>query len=389
MKYTKVYAKHDYIATRYKSGERKYKYIIHKGSSRSSKTVSIIQWIDRYCTENSNTRATVWRDTRSSLASTVWSDYEKYFGSKHRFTKHATPIHFNNGSTFEPHGADSTNAHGLTQNIAWLNEPYKITKSVFDQIDQRADLIIIDWNPKQGHWIDDLSKHSRSKVIHSTYKDNPFCPPEQRKKIESYEPTPENIVNGTADKYMWDVYGLGVKAEKPNRIYHGWNFGFPLNEYLDLESTEYYGQDFGSTNPAALVGVKVKDNNLYVRELFYKAMSNEMSYSELWESKGIEMHNMVVCDSAGKDIIDTLYTGGYYAIGAKKGPGSVTSGIKFMREMNIFVVDGGENIKFEYENYEWEVDRYDLVTEKPIKKDDHAMDAIRYVLMFLKDYLGI
>jgi phage terminase large subunit len=90
---------------------------------------------------------------------------------------------------FEIHGADDEEkVHGLTQNVAWLNEPYKISKDTFDQIDQRCDLIFIDWNPKRSHWIEELSKRDNAIVIHSTYKDNPFCPEEQRIKIESYQP---------------------------------------------------------------------------------------------------------------------------------------------------------------------------------------------------------
>ena len=174
MKFTKVFAIHDYFATLQKDGKQKYKYIIHSGSSRSSKTISIIQWLNEYCLNNPKSRVTVWRDTKESLKHTVWSDFRKFYSKDHNFTKHTTPIFYDNGSTFEPHGADSTNAHGLTQNIAWLNEPYKVTKETFDQIDQRADLIIIDLNPKQGHWSDDLMKNERAVTIHSTYKDNPF-----------------------------------------------------------------------------------------------------------------------------------------------------------------------------------------------------------------------
>ncbi|MGK3947040.1 hypothetical protein ABK046_52810, partial [Streptomyces caeruleatus] len=65
---------------------------------------------------------------------------------------------YTTGSTFEIHGTDDENTvHGLNQDAAWLNEPYDISKAVFDQIDQRtSDFMLIDLNPKQGHWSDDL-----------------------------------------------------------------------------------------------------------------------------------------------------------------------------------------------------------------------------------------
>ena len=111
----------------------------------------------------------------------------------------------------------------LQGNIAHLNEPYKFGLEAFDQIDMRtSDFIIIDWNPKNNHWIDEIARRENAIVIHSTFKDNPFCPPEQKKKILSYEPTEFNIQQNTASDYLWTVYGLGLKAEKPNRIFKNW-----------------------------------------------------------------------------------------------------------------------------------------------------------------------
>lgn len=40
------------------NGQRKYKYIINQGSSRSSKTYSIIDCFDLYCRNNENKRLT-------------------------------------------------------------------------------------------------------------------------------------------------------------------------------------------------------------------------------------------------------------------------------------------------------------------------------------------
>ena len=414
MKFTKVFAIHDYFATLQKDGKQKYKYIIHSGSSRSSKTISIIQWLNEYCLNNPKSRVTVWRDTKESLKHTVWSDFRKFYSKDHNFTKHTTPIFYDNGSTFEPHGADSTNAHGLTQNIAWLNEPYKVTKETFDQIDQRADLIIIDLNPKQGHWSDDLMKNERAVTIHSTYKDNPFCPYEQRLKIESYEPYEsgsyeviggelfyndkpitetnqppphkENISNGTADLYMWQVYGLGLKSEKPNKIYTGWQF--KEFDFDAIPSKEWYGLDFGSASPSALVRAKWHDNTLFVDEVHYGPVSefNDLSldqkqgYSYLLNYYNVPKGSVVVCDSAKPVLIAMLRRSGYtLASGAMKPKGSVEHGISLLQMAKAVVTKRSINIENEYDSYEWALDRYGLTIDQPIKSKDHTMDAIRYL----------
>ena len=172
-------------------GERKYRYIINEGSSRSSKTISLIDCYDLYARSEKNKRMTVWRDTKVDCKRTILNDTLKRLKSTNRykknqdFNKTESVFTYNTGSTFEIHGCDDEETvHGLSQDVAWFNEPYKIPKEVFDQVDQRtADFIFIDWNPKKAHFIDDLKNDSRAIVIHSTFKDNPFCPEEEKVKI--------------------------------------------------------------------------------------------------------------------------------------------------------------------------------------------------------------
>ena len=180
-----------------KNGNGKHwRYIINVGSSRSSKTVSIIDVYDLYARSYSNKRLTAWRDTKTDCRKTVLNDMLKRFKTTNRykvdqeFNKTESIFTYINQSTVEIHGTDDEETvHGLTQDGAWLNEPYKISKDTFDQIDQRtADFVIVDLNPKKGHWSDDLVKEPRAIVIHSTFKDNPFCPIESEKKILSYQP---------------------------------------------------------------------------------------------------------------------------------------------------------------------------------------------------------
>ena len=96
----------------YEDGEHsyyRYKYIKHVGSSRSSKSWSIEEKAVRVCETISNSRLTVWRDTRESLGNSVWKDFRKIFplsGRKYKFPKNTVPIYFANGSMIEPHGDD-------------------------------------------------------------------------------------------------------------------------------------------------------------------------------------------------------------------------------------------------------------------------------------------
>lgn len=386
----------------YESGEYsipRYKYILHKGSSRSSKSWSIEEWCVRQCEENQNKRITVWRDTRTSLGDTIWKDFKKLFplsGRKYSFPQNTFPIHFPaTNSIIEPHGADSTNAHGNTADIAWLNEPYRISKETFDQIDQRCEQMIIDLNPKQSHWSDDLSKHPRCKVIHSTFMKNPFCPPEQKRKILSYDPNnPINVKNKTADAYNWDVYGLGLKAEKPNRIFKAWN-KITLDEWNNLPYNSYFGMDFGTTNPSSLVELKYADGCFFVRKRMYKPM-NKMQMGDEFNAGGItkelelmkiKKSDIIIADSADKNNRLDIQRNGYNIMPAKKGADSVIAGINLINKFKTYYVED-EELEYEYENYEWEVVN-GVNLDRPIKKDDHILDGFRYVHTWLCNYLSI
>lgn len=433
-------------------GSRRYRYIVNKGSSRSSKTVSLIDCYDLYARENENKRMTVWRDTKTDCKKTVLVDTLKRFKSTGRyqqaqdFNKTESIFTYATGSTFEIHGTDDEETvHGLTQDCAWLNEPYKISKDTFDQIDQRtSDFVLIDWNPKKSHWIEDIEKDPRTLVIHSTFRDNPFCPIEQRTKILSYQPVKrtaifeqklltdqeakvydlinnpkgfsssqikeltrcrENEAKNSADDFKWSVYGLGLKGERPNRIFH-WH-ECSLETYLSLSVAEYIGNDWGTVDPWAIGAIKYYDGALYVRELNYaseneiraKLTATELAQINgqdvgqqeqtgivtwLYAKLGINRNQEIICDNNRLLKIAALRRAGYVAMPAVKGPGSIKDGIDLLNGLKVYYTSDSENIKYEQENYSRKVDNYGVVLEEPEDVDNHHMDEIRIVAQYLQ-----
>ena len=373
----------------------RYKYIMHVGSSRSSKSWSLEEAAIRTCEEISNLRINIWRDTKESLAGSIWADFKKVFplsGRKYKFPRNTVPIHFDNNSRIEPHGADSTNAHGTTQDIAWLNEPYKVSDEAFKQIAMRSNQVWIDLNPKQKHWSDTISKHPRCKVIHSTFVLNPFCPPQQKSEILSYDPSnPVNVANGTANEYNWQVYGLGLKAEKLNKIYTEWET-MSLAEFIALPYESFYGMDFGQANPSAIAEVKYNDGVFYINQLLYKP-EREMKEGLIHEMNriGLDKSAPIICDPGGQggDLkILELRRAGYNAKPASKPAGSVFAGISFLQRARVVYTETSPDIEAEYDLYEWDSDRLGVV-DKPVKADDHILDAIRYVVMYMQIKLRI
>lgn len=370
-------------------GSRKYKYIINTGSSRSSKTHSILQieWV--MCLKKPNTRVSIWRETKADCKMTILADLKKAVTTFPNiesvvFNKTESIYTFSNGSTIEFMGGDEENrVHGFQGNIAHINEPYKFSLEAFDQIDMRtSDFIIIDWNPKNKHWIDEVSKRENAIVIHSTYKDNPFVPEEQKKKIESYDPSnPFNIEQGTANAYLHAVYALGMKAEKPNRIFKGWKV-LPKGDFDKIPYPSYYSTDFGLSAPTANLEFKFDgDKSFFFRQRLYKPM-NQMkgTLSEEFENIGVPKDRENICDS-GNEINQSesrkLKNSGFNVIPAKKGAGSISAGIETMQKCIIYYTEDSADLENEYEQYSWRVYNGMQMDEPEQNGDDHLLDCAR------------
>lgn len=447
MKATIVFQKNwDSIHDKDNSGNRKYRYIINEGSSRSSKTISLIDCYDLYARSNNDKRLTVWRDTKTDCKKTVLTDTLKHLKKTTRykvdqeFNKTESIFTYDTGSTYEIHGTDDEETvHGLTQDAAWLNEPYKISRDTFDQIDQRtSDFIFIDWNPKKSHWIEDLKKDPRTIVIHSTFKDNPFCPAEQRNKILSYQPVKfsdvvlskllheheakeydliqnplkytdkqirelsrcrENEAKNSANGFNWQVYGLGVKSEKPNRIFN-WT-EISIEEYKKVVSPTYNGVDWGAVDPWGVIEAKYYDGGLYLKELNYSSeneIRSRLTFTELaqingsedgivtwmFAKLGIDKKNTVVCDTNRPTKIAALRRSGWMAMPAAKGAGSILDGIDLLQNIRVYYTSCSENIKYEQENYSRSVDKSGYILEDPEDMNNHLIDPTRYIAQYLQ-----
>lgn len=375
---------------------KKYKYIINSGSSRSSKTFSILQifWILAWT--QPRTKLAVFRNTKKDCKDTVLQDMLKYYVTlpnyeKVTFNKTESIFLFPNGSTINIEGTDDElKVHGYHSDYLWFNEFYRMPKTTFDQLDMRCSgCVFMDYNPVGRLWSDDLIKQDNAIQIHSTFRDNPMCPEEQRKKILSYEPNAYNIAQRTADEYMWQVYGLGLKAEKPNRIYKNWKT-ITDTEFSELPYNNYYCLDFGSSNPTAVCEIKFDGNDtFFIKErLYLPSTQMQGSISETLDGININRKIPIICDSADPMGIQELLLNGFNALPAMKGQGSVNSGIKLVQKFNIYYTESSFNLENEYDEYEWEIVS-GVNLDRPIKKNDHLLDGIRYVITYLCVSLGI
>ena len=416
-------------SNRLTSNEYKFRQIVSMGGSRSSKTFSILQILMLEMIHRKNIKITVWRNTKVTCRATVMEDFQNiimFNDAIYRDFKEnkqsGTFTYMPTGSRIVFEGADSVGkVLGGAQTISYFNEVTEFSKEVYLQITQRtSDRVICDYNPSKDFWLELYRYDADTVFIHSTFKNNAYCPPNIVKQLLSYEPWEtgsykivgsevhyrghvitrenqppphiENVKKGTANEFMWLVYGLGLGSEKPNRIYRGWKV-ISQEEFDKLPYISYFGLDFGGSNPTACVEVKYDGNGtFYICPRFYKPLSDiDKSIVTALKTEIPQIKvgsSMVICDSAKQMYIDILREAGYLAMGAIKGSGSIESGISLVQSYEIHYVRTPAFEK-EYTNYSWHIDRYGKSTDLPIKLDDHYLDAVRYVITYLTWFLNI
>jgi phage terminase large subunit len=209
--------------------------------------------------------------------------------------------------------------------------------------------------------------------IKLTYKDNEALEPAIVKEIESAR---ERAKESPYWANWWSVYGLGDVGSLQGVVFNNWDI---VNAMPNNRKWTAYGIDFGFTNdPTACVEVCLSDGELYLRERMYQTgqTSNDLN-SQLSDIKRVEM----IGDSADPKTIEELRRHGFAIRGARKGTDSIRSGIDLMQGLKMHVTSDSVNLIKEFRGYTWATDKTGEQTGKPNDHLNHAIDAVRYVVM--------
>lgn len=408
----------------------RYTQIVSMGGSRSSKTYSILQLLLTEMITRKNIKITCWRATKTECRANVMEDFYSILRSHPEIAdqmlenkQKASFTYLPTGSKIIFEGSDDVGkVLGSQQTISFFNEVTEFSKEVYLQIAQRtSERILCDYNPSKKFWLESYRFDEESVFIHSDFRNNKFCPVNIQKRLLSYEPWEsgsyeivgsqvyyqgkpitkinqppkheKNHKKNTQNEYLWLVYGLGLGAEKPNKIYKGWHEITEEEFDEQHELTSYFGIDFGTSVPTAMVEVKYNgDGAFFVKPRLYKPLQeiedNIGSFLDIECPDVKKNFSLIIGDSAKQAYIDSLINSGFNADGAIKGSGSVDLGISSMQKFQMYVVFD-EDLKDEYDAYSWELDKNGNSRDVPLKKNDHYMDSIRYIITYLIEYLGI
>lgn len=280
-----------------------------------------------------------------------------------------------------------TPQNGVLERI-FIEEATEIKRDAYLQLKKRlrgrskhSKHIIMAFNPiLKSHWIykeffggwqDDKNVYEDADklILKTTYKDNIFLTPEDRKLLED-----------ETDPYFYNVYTLGNWGILGNVIFKNWSVS-DLSDMIPTFDKIYCGADWGySSDPNAFVKLHydAKHKKIYIFDEWYQAGMTDDEIVRV--GKRFFGNNYVACDSSEPKTIDYLAMNNIRAYAVKKGADSINRGIRWLQGHEIIIHKTCQNFKNEIEVYHWQETKDGTPMAKPVDANNHLIDSVRYAL---------
>jgi hypothetical protein len=232
-------------------------------------------------------------------------------------------------------------------------------------------------------------------TLTTTFKDNPYLTAEQLEIFEQYRVRGTSPTATALDRRAYDVYYRGVFSNAIGRI-------FPPTErisvdlYKQVPAKEVLAIDFGFAtdgDPTTLVGVKLYNGRIYVHQYIYEqGLTSDIELAQRILSFGIDPHRQILADYGGMGAgrIRTLRTADN-----GKWTGAIAGGFNVCNALKTQIMDGLSQIAgFEGVSVTEtsiatlnEIDNYTIDDNGKPTGADHAIDAIRYAVVYARRLL--
>jgi len=364
--------------------------VVNKGGRGSSKSYSIAQLMINYLISQEGAKIGVCRKTFPALRRTCYAliitllkEFGVYQLCQHDKTNHE--ILYKDSSWKKESRIDffaldeRTKIQSADFNYLWLEEAIEFdwedyvvlsTSLRTPKPEGARNRMFLTLNPTDANsWIATrLVDQPDVEVVHSTYRDNPTVDDDYRNTLESL---------AFQDDNFYRVYTLGEWGRIENLI---------LSKYTEVEQFPQgckwvYGLDFGYTHPTSLVRVGQDENGkVYLDERF---SLSKLTNADLIEKLSHEERADIYADSARPDMIEEILRAGYSIYPANK---DVEYGLDLLRRQMLYITRESVNLWKEVRGYhhkkETVVDARgqskEIISSKPFKFDDDAIDAARY-----------
>lgn len=253
--------------------------------------------------------------------------------------------------------------------------------------DKRGRAVFIG-TPQGKNWFFDIfklgmdDKQDNYASFKFSSQSNPHFPPEEWEEVK--EAMPDTIF---LQEYEAEF------LERAGSVYVDWDrrtcvvppFEIPPNWYI------FAGVDFGYTNPFSVVWIAIDEKGVYwVFDEYYQPKRSMNEHIASIKGRG-HAAQMFYGDASGPQFMNEMSRRGLFIAPANR---DVLMGINRVAELlktgRLKVFENCQNVCREFEVYQWEPKKRGtrMNIEKPLKVDDHAMDAIRYAVIMTFDNKG-
>lgn len=356
---------------------------VFQGSSRASKTYNIlIYWVYKLLQEDNKVLSVV-RKTLPALKGSVLRDLKEIlikFGVYEQSKWHSVDGYFELGTNIIEWFSvdDETKLRGRKRDYLFINESTEVTSDEYTQLVLRtSDRIVLDLNPSLWKsWIYDLEGQPDVFYTIVTYKDNPFLEQSLIDEIEKLK---------TRDQNLWRVFGEGQKGIPTRVVFNHQQIYDTLPQSAKLLG---YGIDVGYNDPNTLVRIYKDNDSIYCEELLY--LRNTTISDFIYKIKDLNLNytDDFIVDSAAPQAIAEMVRAGINAKPVKKD--TILSGIDQIKRSDFYVHKDSKNLQEELNSYVWKSDKNGNNLDEPEDKNNHIIDAIRYVLQMKQmRYTGV
>ena len=305
-------------------------------------------------------------------------------------------ITLSNGSTisFTPTD-DDKKLRSLNLDFVYIEQCEEISEEAFIELDLRirnevskkfgGQMLVVVQPSNKSHWLYRLFYQEKAndptyKYVHFSYLENPFLPDEQKLVYEGLKET-------NYERYLTHTKGEWVSSSK--QIFtNNWTVGLEGRSYFN-----YYvgGIDWGWNSPSCFLLCGVYDEEFYILGEVYKT---EMTNSEFLEeissllaSYDLSFKDLdsVYADAADPEKIEVFYRNGLNIYPSVK---DVRAKINTTRETKIHIDESCVNLIREMPMYEWKRNKLGEILDEPVKKNDHAIDALCYAVYGVRGKLS-
>jgi len=388
---------------------KNYKYTLYSGAFGAGKTLLMCNVAIQTCINSSNVLGLFASQTVPMLRDTVLRTFmeemdlyqetlrnsgislqleKKWLPSRMEYT-------FFNGSTILFRSADAPSKFkSLNLDFFIFDEPVDIAEDIFLMLQGRLRSQNIKKQDGTTHRFGAMAGNPAGKMnwvyqrffehqtpdyyrVHTTTKDNTYLPVDYIQSMyDAYD-------FEYARRYLEGEWGSFVGL-----VYKDFDYDKHVGDYSYekiKDKIKYYiaGVDVGFRNPTAILVIGIgNDNKAYLVEEYYKdGKTTDATVQIVGGLNKTYNFRKVYVDPSAADWSKKAYNMGIKTFDGNNDIDSGIAKIKSLFANDLLFIDRKcEMFLKELESYQYDKDRIrSNLTEKPIKKDDHTMDALRYV----------